>query len=262
MAAVAELTDNYHLSLSIGKALWDDLVGAALPLKVKEGTFDLGKIVLTQVRQIGVRQRVRALLEDRRPPDTLVRAKDRAAQAWANHREGVYAVVQEVFRVEGEWKVEIDKEGTEFHYAPQKIGVDAHLKATVDGRLFLLRDNIEVPFTLEKRIGAAAHLGNIRYDKDQCAVVGDVQDPFIDLGDTVVLRALSQAGATLLSQQVQQRVGTVSMIKKAQLEDMVAPAGGPLKLKMGIEDVRVEVSETELTLKVRFGFEQAQLTGE
>ena len=40
--ATAKLTDQYHLSLSIGKSLWDDLVGAALPLKVKDGTFDLG----------------------------------------------------------------------------------------------------------------------------------------------------------------------------------------------------------------------------
>jgi len=262
MAAVAELTDNYHLSLSIGKVLWDDLVGSALPLKVREGTFDLGKILVGGVRQIGVRQRVRALLEDRNPPQPLVRAKDRAAQFWSDHREDAVAIVQEMFRVEGDWMVEIDERGTEFHYAPQKIGIDAHLRATVNGKLFLLKDNIEVPFTIEKRIGAAAHLGNIRYDKDKRAVVGDLQDPFIDLGDNVVLKALSQAGATLLAQQAQQRIGTVPMIKKDQLEEMVAPAGGPLKLRMGIEDVRVEVSEQELTLKVRFGFEQAQLAGE
>ena len=70
--ATAELTDQYHLSLSIGKSLWDDLVGAALPLKVKDGTFDLGKVVLSGVRQIGVRDRVRGLLEDRTPPAPLV----------------------------------------------------------------------------------------------------------------------------------------------------------------------------------------------
>ena len=65
MSAPAQLTDDYHLSLSIGKALWDDLVGAALPLKVRDGTFDLTKAVYRGVKQLGVRQRVRALLEDR-----------------------------------------------------------------------------------------------------------------------------------------------------------------------------------------------------
>ena len=260
MAATAQLTDDYHLSLSIGKALWDDLVGAALPLKVKDGTFDLGKVVVSGVKQIGVRQRVRGLLEDRSPPATLVRAKDRAAQFWSDHREEVYQVVNEMFRVEGDWAVEIDDQGTEFHYAPQKIGVDAHIKATIQGTAYLIRDSVEIPFTIEKRLGAAAHMGNIRYDKDKRAVVGDVEDPFVDLGDGVILSALSQAGAQLLAQQTE-RFKATPLIKKDQLEDMVAPAGGPLKLKMGIEDVRIEVNESDLQLKVRFAFEQPQLTG-
>ena len=258
--SVAELTDHYHLSLSIGKSLWDDLVGAALPLKVKDGTFDLGKVVISGVRQIGVRDRVRGLLEDRTPPATLVKAKDRAAQLWVDHKEDVYQVVSEMFRVEGEWKVEIDDKGTEFHYAPQKIGIDAHVKATINGTAFLVRDSVEIPFTIEKRLGATAHMGNIRYDKDKRAVVGDVQDPFIDLGDNVVLQALSQAGAQLLAQRASDFQAT-PLIKKNQLEEMVAPAGGPLKLKMGIDDVRIEVSENELQLKVRFAFEQPQLPG-
>ncbi len=258
--AVAELTDHYHLSLSIGKTLWDDLVGAALPLKVKDGTFDLGKVVLSGVRQIGVRDRVRGLLEDREPPATLVRAKDKAAQIWEDHKEDVFEVLSEMLRVEGDWKVEIDDQGTQFHYAPQKIGIDAHIKATINGTAFLVRDSVEIPFTIEKRVGATAHMGNIRYDKNKRAVVGDVQDPFIDLGDNVVLQALSQAGAQMLAQRASQFAGT-PLIKKDQLEEMVAPAGGPLKLKMGIDDVRIEVNENELQLKVRFAFEQPQLPG-
>ena len=260
MTATAQLTDDYHLSLSIGKALWDDLVGAALPLKVKDGTFDLGKVVVSGMKQLGVRQRVRGLLEDRTPPAPLVRVKDRAAQLWADHRDELYQVVNEMFRVEGDWSIEVDKEGTEFHYAPQKIGVDAHIKATITGTAYLIRDSVEIPFTIEKRLGAAAHMGNIRYDKDKRAVVGDVEDPFIDLGDGMILSALSQVGAQLLAKQTD-RFAATPLIKKGQLEDMVAPAGGPLKLKMGIDDVRIDVSDSELQLKVRFAFNQPQLTG-
>jgi hypothetical protein len=260
MSAPAQLTDDYHLSLSIGKALWDDLVGAALPLKVREGTFDLTRVVYRGVKQLGVRQRVRALLEDRQPPDAAVRVKDRAAQLWAEHRHEVYGVIQEMFRVEGDWYVEVDKKGTEFHYGPQKIGIDAHVKAVATGTAYLLRDNVEIPFTIEKRLGAECHMGNIRYDKDKNAVVGDVQDPFIDFGEGVILQALSQGAAYLLEQQTQ-RFSGVPLIKRAQLEEMVAPAGGPLKLKMGIDDVRIEVSDTALTLKVKFGFDQAQIVG-
>jgi len=260
MTSPAQLTDNYHLSLSIGKTLWDDLVGSALPLKVREGTFDLGKAVYDGVKQIGVRQRVRALLEDRSPPAPVVRVKDRAARVWSEHREEIFSVVREMFRVEGDWCIEIDDKGTEFKYAEQKIGIDAHVKATVSGRALLIRESVEIPFTIEKRLGAACQMGNIRYDKDQRAVVGDVQDPFVDLGDNAILRVLSQGAAYLLEQKTQQFAGK-PMIKKAQLEEIVAPAGGPLKLKMGIEDVRIEVTDTAMTLKVRFDFEQAQLPG-
>ena len=142
----------------------------------------------------------------------------------------------------------------------QKIGVDAHIKAIINGTAYLIRDSVEIPFTIEKRLGAAAHMGNIRYDKDKRAVVGDVEDPFIDLGDGVILKALSQAGAQLLAQQTE-RFRATPLIKKDQLQEMVAPAGGPLKLKMGIDDVRIEVNENDLQLKVRFAFEQPQLPG-
>ena len=91
-------------------------------------------------------------------------------------------------------------------------------------------------------------------------MVGEVEDPFIDLGDGMILQALSQAGAQLLAQQTE-RFRATPLIKKDQLQEMVAPAGGPLKLKMGIDDVRIEVNENDLQLKVRFAFEQPQLPG-
>ena len=134
----------------------------------------------------------------------------------------------------------------------------ASTQKALKGNKYLWREalrDINRALETEKRIGAECHMGNIRFDKDKQAVVGDVQDPFLDLGEGVILRALSQGAAYLLEQQTQ-RFAAVPLIKKHQLEEMVAPAGGPLKLKMGIEDVRIEVSESELTLKVRFGFGQ------
>ena len=67
------------------------------------------------------------------------------------------------------------------------------------------------------------------------------------------------AGATAAQQT--ERFRATPLIKKDQLQEMVAPAGGPLKLKMGIDDVRIEVNENDLQLKVRFAFEQPQLPG-
>ena len=41
---------------------------------------------------------------------------------------------------------------------------------------------------------------------------------------------------------------------------MVLPAGGALKMNMTVEDVRIEVNNQDLQLKVKFGFAQKQLT--
>ncbi|RME25265.1 MAG: hypothetical protein D6798_09360 [Deltaproteobacteria bacterium] len=258
--APRQLSDGYHLSLSIGKALWDDLVGAALPLKVAEGEYDLGPLVYKQIKSLQVREKVVALLEDRQPPELVTRARRRAADVWMRRREQVYRTIGDILSVQGDWKLEIDKEGTEFHYADQKIGVDAHVKATVHGTARLLKSNLELPFTLEKRLGATCYLGDIHYDKDMRAVVGAVQDPGVDLGDHVVLRMLNRAAALVLEQQTE-RFSNIPILKKDQLEELVAPAGGPLKLQMGVDDVAIEVTEENLTLRVRFGFQQLQLTG-
>jgi hypothetical protein len=85
-------------------------------------------------------------------------------------------------------------------------------------------------------------------------------DPAIDFGDSIVSSLLNEAVANILGQQVQ-RFGRVPIIKQDQLDEMLAPAGGPLKMKMSVQDVRIEVSETELTLRVKFGFEQNQIEG-
>ena len=253
-----QIPESYHLSLSIGKALWDDLAGAALPVTVKDGAFDLGKVVYNGVKQLQVKEKVVALIEDRQPPEVVSRARRRAGDLWANRREQVYQVVDQMLHVEGDWKVEIDRDGTNFHYAPQKLGVDAHVKAVAHGKAYLLGRNIELPFTIEKRLGAACHLGDIHFDKDTQSIVGEVVDPTIDLGEHVVLRALNELGTYLLRQQVD-RIGRVPILKKAQVEDLVAPAGGPLRLAMGVEDVRLEITEDNATLKVRFGFTQKQI---
>ena len=76
---------DYHLSLSIGKSLWNDLVGNALPMQVSEGAFDLGRTVYQGVRQLQVRQKVSALLEDRAGTPTVKRAKDRLSEIWAKN---------------------------------------------------------------------------------------------------------------------------------------------------------------------------------
>jgi len=255
-----QIGDGFHLKFTIGKALWNELFAAGLPLKVKDGQFDMLEGVRAGLKRLEVRERVRGLLEDREVPEILQRGRVIARDVWGNRREQVYQVLNDVVRVQGDWKVEVDKEGSEFKYAKQRFGVEAHVKAVATGKVYLLRENVEFPFVIEKRIGAEAALADIRYDRERNSLVGTLQDVQVDLGENFILQLLNRGAEYLIAQQTP-KVNPVQILPKDKLEEMVAPAGGPLKLRMGVEDVQLEVDEDELTLKVRFGFTQLQLEG-
>ena len=204
---------------SYGMTWW-----SALPVKIKEGTFDLGRNVYQGVKQLQVREKVAALLEDREAPAALTKARSAAADLWSSRREQVYKLIDELVHVEGEWSFEVDRDGTEFQYAPQKLGVDAHVKATAHGKAFLLKNNVEIPFTIEKRLGATAAIGEL-VDKDTRTIT-EVMDPAIDFGDSVVANPFGRGHCPAIRWP---NVGRVPILKKDQLDEMLAPAGSPLK---------------------------------
>lgn len=253
-------SDGYHLKFTIGKALWRDLFSVGLPYKVADGSFDLVENVRAGLKQLEVREKVRGLLADRQVPEVLHRGRVIAGNVWHSRREQVYQVVNELVRVNGDWRLEVDREGSDFKYAQQRFGVEAHLKVVASGKLYLLRENIELPFVLEKRVGAEAALGDIHYDAERRALVGTLEGVTINFGEHVLLQLLNRAAEYLLAQQTP-KVNPVPILKKDQIEEMVSPAGGPLKIKMGIEDVALDITDEEMTLKVRFGFSQLQLPG-
>lgn len=256
-----QIADRYHLSLTIDQTLWPALTSAALPYKVGEGRFELGKALYQGVKQLQVKEKVVALLEDQSGRSELVgKARRRAGDLWHARREQVYGVLEQVLQVEGDWKVEVDREGTDLTYGQQRLSADATVKAVASGKAYLLGRNIELPFVLEKRLGASCTFGDIRFDKSADAIVGSVQDPRIHLGEHVVLRLLDELGNYILAQQVD-RLPQHPIIKKGAVEDMVGPAGGALNLVLGVEDVALVINEDAVTLKVRFGFTQKQIEG-
>lgn len=252
--AQKQIADGYHLKFTIGKALWNDLFKAGLPFKIKDGTFDLLDSVRAGLNQLEVKQKVRGLLEDREVPEVVQRGTSFARNTWHNRREQVYQIINDVVRIQGDWRAEVDRDGSDFKYAHQRFGVEAHVKVVATGKVYLLRENLEFPFVLEKRIGAEAALGDIRYDSERRALVGELQGVQVDLGENFVLQLLNRGAEYLIAQQVP-KVNPVPILKKEQLEEMVGPAGGPLKLRMAVEDVALDIDEDELTLKVRFGFQ-------
>ncbi len=255
------MPDGYHFSISLGKTLFNELLNAALPFEIKRGEFNLTENLRQVAGQLQVKERVAGLLEDRGEGDPLVQVKERAAGLWRDNRERVYGVIDQLVRIEGEYVVELDNNGSDFYYGHQRIGAEATLRLAAEGRATLLQENLEFPFKFEKRLGAKIFLGDIRYDKKLEKIVADLQDVGINLGDNLILRTLNDLAIQLLEPQVEQ-YNPVPILPKAQIDEMLAPmAESPLKLKMDVEDMALDVDEDDITLKIRFGFTQLQIAG-
>ena len=250
---------SHHLSLSLSRELWRELLGAALPIQLVKGELDLAGNTRKVLQQLAVRDRGAGLLEDRQPPPRLVAAKDRAKAFLKARKPTVVRRANEFVRVEGEWRVEIDTLGTELKYSHQSVGADAFVKGVAEGTIFLLKENVELPFRIEKRVGASVALKDIHYDPGTRAVIGSVRDLGVFLGDNAVLQLLARLAEYGLEQQLP-KVNPVPILKRDQVDEMVGPVGGPLKMKMGVEDLELVIDDDEMTLKVRFGFTTAQLT--
>jgi len=247
------------MALSLSGELWNELLQAALPVQLAGDEFSLRGSARQAVKQLGIRRRVAGLLEDREAPDVVLRARDRARDVWSRRKPGVYRRINQIIRIEGSWKVDLDHIGTELTYGDQRVTADAYLRGVAEGTLYLLKENVELPFVIERRIGASVALGDIGYDPGHRAVIGSVQDLGVHIGDHVVLQLLARLAEYGLEQQLP-RVNPVPILKRDQVEEMVAPMGGPLKMSMGVEDLELEITEEEMTLRVRFGFTRAQIT--
>jgi hypothetical protein len=252
------MKDGYHLSLSLSRELWEDLLGTALPISFASGTFDVARNARAALRQLPLRERVRALIGDQRAPAALVHARDVARAAWERRRMDVYSRLDQLLRIEGEYTLDLDDLGSQFRYGEQKVSADAYLRARVRGVVYLLGYNVEIPFELEKRAGVSLTLGDIRFERSEQAVLGSLRDLGLHLGDHTVLQLLSRLGEYLLEQQLP-HVAQVPILRREQLDEMVGGLGGPLRMRLGVERLDLAVNEEDLTLSVKFGFANDQL---
>ncbi len=251
------IAEDFHFSMSIGKGLFTELLSAALPRQLVGGEFNLSEQLRDAARQLQVKEKVVGLLEGPENP-ALLKVRDKARDVWSGRRMQVYDALDRVIRVEGDWEIVLDREGSEFHYGEQEIGAEAYFRLIASGRANLLQSNLELPFVIERRIGAELGLGNVRYDPSQHAIVGDLKDFGVDFGDHLFFKLLNDIVYKVMEQQVG-RFNPVTVLPKAQLDELVGGAGTALKLKMEVTDVMLEIGEERMTLKVKFGFTQLQL---
>ena len=252
------MKDGFHLSLSLSRELWEDLLATALPISFASGKFDVARNARAALRELPLRERVRALIGDARAPAALVHARDVARAVWVRRRSEVYRRLDQVMRIEGKYTLDLDELGSQFRYGQQKVSADAYLRVRVQGVLYLLGSNLEIPFEIEKRAGVSLTLGDIRFERSEQAVLGSLQDLGLHLGDHTVLQLLSRLGEYLLEQQLP-NVGQVPILRREQLDELVGGLGGPLRMRLGVEQLDLAVDEEDLTLSVKFGFANDQL---
>jgi len=253
------MTEPYHLSLALGRDLWNEIFRAALPYDLADGEFDVARDAIALVKQLQVRERVAGLLEDREPK-AIHRVRRAAEKLWDDRKDQVFKLFNDLVRVEGGWNVALDGVGTEVRYGKQRVGADAYIKGQATGAIHLLGDNLTIPFKLERRVGASVALGDIRFDNSRDAVIGDVQDLALDLGDNVLMQLLARAAEWAVDQRIDS-LEPVPVLPREQVGQMVAPMGGSLKMQVAVQDVRLEIDQDQMTLKVRFGMDRDQLTG-
>jgi hypothetical protein len=254
-----QMTDGYHFSFSLGRSLFSDLLGTALPVSVKKGEFELADSIRQVMGQLQVREKVAGLLEDRGEQSRLVKVKDRAMSLWDGRREQVLSLFEEIVKVEGEWELEVDQDGTDFHFGHQTIGAEATFKLSAKGTARLLKNNVEVPFDLSKKIGAEIHLRDIEYDPETGRIVGYMRGLSLKLGDHPLWRLVEDASGRLIDQQAD-RFNPVPILQSSQIEGLLESAANALNMSMEIDDLALDVGPEYMTLKVRFGFASKQLT--
>lgn len=247
----------HHLSLSLSAELWHELLQSALPLPVAKGELSLAGAAREAWQRLDLERRVAGLLEDPYAPAPLVQVSRRAREAWDRRRPELVKALNELVAVEGTWRVEIDEVGTELAYGPQKVRADAFLKGVAEGTITLLRDNISRPFRLEVRLGASMSLARVRYASDREAVIANLQDLALHLGDHAVLQLVSRFAEQLVAPRVE-RTPPVEILRRKQLEDLVGPMGQGLGTAMGVDDLQLDIDDDEMILRVRFGFQRGR----
>jgi len=253
------MSGTHHLSLGLSRELWQEMLAAALPVQLAGGEFEISQNARRIVKQLGVRERVAGLLEDRQAPQPLVRVKDKAKALWRTRRGDVFRRMNELMRVEGTWRIELDEFGTQLRYGKQQVGADAYLKGIAEGTIYLLKENVEFPFVIERRLGASVSLKDIRYDKTQRAVIGSLGDLGVHIGEGSVMQLAARLAEYLLEQQLP-RVNPIPILKREAVEQVVSPMGGPLKMELGVQDLELSIGDDDMTLNVRFGFGQMQIS--
>ena len=266
MSTPKALPDAFHMSLSIGQSLWGDLLGEALPAKLGSGRFELARTarglasassaqvkgLLTGVSaQMKSRPAVRAAVEH--PAVQVARAQ--ATSLWDDRKETLIQLLEQLVQVDGDWNVQVEKNGTGFAYSAQALTANVRLAFAFDGYLKFLQDTWAMPLELQQNLDATITLGDVAFDNDTKSLTACLRDVHLGVGNHPIGQLLQLIVDKVLERQVD-KINPLTILKREQLENFVSPSSsGPLSFSAGVGDLYVAIDEENVTLSVRFQFD-------
>ncbi len=238
----------HHVALGLSVELWRELLSATLPVHVAGGEFEVLGAARRRLADGG--GAVVRRLTGR--TDRMRSVGQRLRRLWRSRGGDGPPVAIDVA-----WQVDVDHLGTELTYGLQRVSADAWLRGRVEGVLHV--GTLAVPFRLERRVGASLALAAVRYDAGRDAIVGDLSDVGLHLGEGVTLELLSRIGELLLAPRIAQ-MEPVTLVSRGQVEGLFGGLASGTSLQLGVEDLQMTIDGSEATLRVRFGFRRAELT--
>lgn len=258
------LGSGFHFQVSLGQHLWNDLFSAALPVQVGTGQFDLttqtAKALGLLEAQLGnqvklISERTRPMLP---PPieDLRSRYSPRLKSRLRSGRDKLARRVKETVQVDGDWTLHVTQEGTSFRYSPEAVSVSAQIRAVADGAIKIQGASRDIPFRVERMVRGSFDLGDVRYDRTKQALLGNLRNLHLELGQNAAIKLAERWIDKALASKVG-AFGPIPMLKVGQINQQLSQALGNLQMAAAIDDVAVEINESQLQLKVNFKFQRS-----
>jgi len=251
------LGSGFHLSLAIGQHLWTDLFSEALPVRVAGGRYNVNERLQPVISMLGSQMGAGVRQIAARTPPLLAppveKLKSRFGSRIDRRLEALRARANDVVKVEGQWRLDITREGSRFLYTSQAITVSARIRATADGTVDIGHGRYKIPFKLQRHIRGSFTLANVRFEKSKGGLVGDVKDLHLELGDHPLIKTAEVWVDRLIEKKLSD-YKEITLLKVAQINNSLEQALGQMKFMASIEDVRVEINDSTLMLQVNFAF--------
>jgi len=250
-------SSGFHLSLNIGQHLWTDLFSEALPVQVGTGIYNVNDRLRPVFALLGdqMNSQVR-LLASKAPPQLappVERFRSRFGARIDRRLQQLRKGASEAVKVSGTWHLNITREGSRFTYGDQALTVSARIRAVADGTIDIANGRRKIPFKVERYLRGSFTLGDVRYDKNKAGLVGKIRDLHLELGDHPLIKTAEVWIDRLIDKKLSD-YKDVTLMKVGQINQSLEQALGQLKFMASIEDVGVEINDTNLVLQVNFNF--------